>query len=553
MVKESYYPLRLKILLATLLTLICQVSIISGQEATYNFFYRVYLKDKGQNHIYNYTASDLFAQKAAERREKYGLADIDFRDIPVYSKYIEQISLLGFKLHCTSRWMNTALFKTETLADLSNVLNLSFVDDVKIVKNITTKSNTYDKLHFDINQEDYLSSDWPIFMLNGQVVHNSGFTGKGILIAVLDGGFENAENISSLGLIRKRDGIKITFDFVKNNENVFDYHNHGTAVLSVLAGNIPGKIAGTAPDADYLLLRTEDTESEFPVEEDFWVAGAEFADSVGADIISSSLGYFTFDDPILNYKYSDMDGNSTFVTRAADIAASKGILIVSSAGNERNKSWKYIISPSDGDSVMAVGAVDANRVISSFSSAGPSYDRRIKPDVVAQGVNVPVQISVSDVQRSSGTSFSCPIISGMCACIIQAVPYATNYDIISSLNLSSDRYLFPDSLYGFGIPDISLTISKLQDKLLKKPDNGIIIYPNPFENEIMMTFSKIPLKLRIEIFDLKGNLITRKDYSDYISRSLRIDEFDGYPVGIYFIRIITETDTFIHKVIRYNR
>ena len=211
-------------------------------------------------------------------------------------------------------------------------------------------------------------------MINGYPIHDSGYDGKNVLIAVLDGGFMNADQISSLNGLRNRNGIKATYDFVKKNKTVYNSSTHGTAVLSVLAGNLPGLIEGTAPGADYLLLKTEDVESEFPCEEDFWAAGAEYADSAGADIISSSLGYFNFDDSTLNYKYSDLDGKTAFVTRVADIAASKGILVVNSAGNERNSFWKRIIFPSDGDSVIAVGAVDGNNTISSFSSAGPSAD-----------------------------------------------------------------------------------------------------------------------------------------------------------------------------------
>ncbi len=201
-------------------------------------------------------------------------------------------------------------------------------------------------------------------MVNGYPLHNSGYDGTGILIAVLDGGFTYADKATSLAALRNRNGIKYTYDFVNRNQYVYSYHTHGTSVLSVLAGQISGAIQGTAPDADFLLLRTEDVSSEFPVEEDFWAAGAEFADSAGADIISSSLGYCTFDDFVMNYKFSDLDGNTAFVTRAADIAASKGILVVNSAGNERNKTWLRIIAPSDGDSVLAAGAVDGNNIIS---------------------------------------------------------------------------------------------------------------------------------------------------------------------------------------------
>ena len=208
----------------------------------------------------------------------------------------------------------------------------------KLLKTPGKKNNFNDKLDFKIEQADLPPFDRPVTMVNGNPLHNSGYDGKNILIAVLDGGFINADQISSLNGLRNRNGIKTTYDFVKKNNSVYNSSSHGTAVLSVLAGKITGQIEGTAPGADYLLLKTEDVESEFPCEEDFWAAGAEFADSSGADIISSSLGYFNFDDPTLNYKYSDLDGNTAFVTRVADIAASKGILVVNSAGNERTQS-----------------------------------------------------------------------------------------------------------------------------------------------------------------------------------------------------------------------
>ncbi len=457
---------------------------------------------------------------------------------------------LGLKPHCTSRWLNTALFKSESPADLTSLFNLPFVADVKIVKHPAGKNITNDKLRFALNQADPNSFDRPLSMLNGLAVHNSGFTGSGILVAVLDGGFANADKISSLRDLRDRDGIKGTLDVVGKSDFVYSFHNHGTAVLSVLAGNASGSIAGSAPGADFWLIRTEDVSTEYPVEEDFWVAGAEFADSIGADIISSSLGYFTFDDPQLSYKYSDMDGNTTFVTKGADFAASRGILTVCSAGNERNSQWLHIIAPSDGDSVLAVGAVDGNMKISSFSSAGPSFDRRVKPDVAAQGVSVPVQVNALTVDRASGTSFSCPVISGLCACILQAVPEATGADIISALQEASDRFLSPDSLYGYGIPDISKAIRLLQEKLLMRPENGVVLYPNPSSDLIRITFREIPSKLTVEVFNTAGNLLYKTIYREYVSRSVSLDIFRELPGGIYFIRISTPEATSIQKAIK---
>ena len=553
MVTGSYNPSRLKIgLIAFTLLLVNSFNSIDCQEKTYNFFYRIYLKDKGTNNINDFSSENLLSEKAVKRREKAGIPVPDFRDIPVFSGYIDQITALGFKLHCTSRWMNTALFKTVVMSDVNALLKLPFVSEVKIVKNSSGKSESYDKLSFKTVQENLPPFDQPLLMLNGRMVHNSGLNGNGILIAVLDGGFSNADKISSLDGLRSRNGIKGTFDFVEKDEFVYGFHNHGTAVLSVLAGYIPESIEGTAQGADFWLLRSEDTGSEFPVEEDFWAAAAEFADSLGADIISSSLGYCTFDDPLMDYKFSDMDGNRTFITQAADIAASKGILVVNSAGNERNKTWIRIIAPSDGDSVLAIGAVDGYGSISAFSSAGPSYDRQIKPDVVSQGVSVPVQVQASIIDRSSGTSFSCPIISGMCACIMQAVPVAVNSEIISALHSASDRFLKPDSLYGYGIPDIAEVINRLQDKYIRKPGDRSEVSPNPFKDELKVTFREVPGQLRFEIYDINGKLVMKRDYRDYISRTLVLDEFPDLRKGIYFVRLITPGGTFIHKVIKVN-
>ncbi len=443
---------------------ICFTNWLYGQELTYPYFYRIYFRDKGENNTENVIATDILSEKALERRHKAGIPVPDLKDIPVYKTYLDQISTAGFTLHCTSKWMNTALFKSPGPSDISAILDLPFVSDIKIVKKPAKKSSSNDKLNFKVEKADIPPFDRPLTMIGGNHLHNSGFDGKDILIAVLDGGFIYADEISSLKDLRNRNGIKGVWNFVENTGNVYGYHNHGTAVLSVLAGNIPGWISGTAPGADYLLLRTEDTFSEFPCEEDFWIAGAEFADSAGADIISSSLGYYSFDDPALNYSYPDLDGNKPFVTRGADVAASKGILVVNSAGNERTHDWQRIICPADGDSVIAVGAVDGDRYISTFSSAGPSSDGRVKPDLATMGVSVPVQTDPFSVERSSGTSFSCPVLSGMAACLMQAVPAAVNTDIISALQMSFFRinilrYLIPKLQWGLILLQVILKLS----------------------------------------------------------------------------------------------
>lgn len=537
-----------KIIIALIFFLICPG--LRAQETGYNFYYRVYFRDKGANSPSDFSAAGLLSVKAIERRERAGITVPDYSDLPVWSEYIDNIKSLGFTLHCTSRWLNTALFKTALPADQDLLLTLPFVAGVKIVKRPAAKSAFTDKLDFAEIRAELPPYDRPLTQIDGYPVHNSGFTGKGVLIAVLDGGFLNADKISSLGKLRSRNGIKATYDFINNDESVYEYHNHGTAVMSVLAGQIPGIIQGTAPDADFLLLRTEDVTSESSSEEDFWAAGAEYADSAGADIISSSLGYAIFDDASASYKFSDLDGNTAFVTRAADAAASKGILVVNSAGNERNKAWKRIIAPSDGDSVIAVGAVDGNGVISVFSSAGPSYDRRVKPDNSAMGVSVTVQASVSGVSRSDGTSFSCPVLSGMAACIIQAVPGVRNTEIIEGLHKAGDRYNLPDSLYGYGIPDMVKALEIIQDLHLITPDDGSIIRPNPTTGEFEIIFREQPDEINLEIFNSAGVAIFRKDYGGFAGRNLRIQALNRREQGIYFVRVRTKTGIFIKKIIK---
>lgn len=551
MVRKKFHIPRISGLLS--LVTFCLIPDLSGYlsaQGQYNYYYRIYFRDKGSNTISEFRPEDLISERALKRREKIGIESLDYIDLPVAGKYLNEITSFGFKLHCTSKWMNTALFKTDYPADINQLLSLPFVKEVRVVKNTTSEKNKNDKLSFQVFTSDQPSFDNPLTQVNGLSLHESGLTGKGIMIAVLDGGFLNADKISSLIDLRRRKGIIATFDFIEKREFVYDYHNHGTAVLSVLAGMTPGTIHGSGPEADYILLRTEDVNSEFPFEEDLWTAGAEFADSAGADIISSSLGYFNFDDPSMNYKYSDMDGNATFVTRAADIAASRGILVVNSAGNERDNSWKYIIAPADGDSVLAIGAVDEDRVVSAFSSAGPAFDKRIKPDVAAQGVSVPIQVNKETVERGNGTSFSCPVISGICACLMQAVPKATASNIRDAVRMSADRFIQPDSLYGYGIPDIVKTLQILQAKFIPQTDNLSSVSPNPFQNEITVNFSQEPGWLRVEIINISGTLIYTKEYGNFISRTLILDEVKGIKPGIYFIRLSSRHGKQTHKVIK---
>jgi len=540
----------------TLLTLI--ILIFSAQynytfAQSGDYYYRITFRDKGNNTVSSFKAEELMSERAVERRRRAGIIFPDYHDLPVWKEYIDGISSLGLRFHSSSKWMNSALFRSENLVATNVLLSLPFVIDARIVKNGSDKKTHIDKFGPFEEQAEMTTYNNPVVMLQGDVLHDSGFNGKGILIAVLDAGFYNAGLISSLTDLRNRQGIKATYDFVTNSPEVYSYHSHGTAVLSVLAGKSEGMIEGSATGADYLLLRTEDSATESPSEEDHWIAAAEYADSAGADIINSSVGYFWFDDPVHNYKQSNLDGNTAYITNAADIAASRGILVVNSAGNTRDNEWLGIIAPADGDSVLCVGAVDSGGVISYFSSAGPSADKRIKPDVTAQGVSVSVQISPNDFMRASGTSFSCPVISGMCACLMQAVPEATNIDLITALHYSGNRFSRPDSLYGYGIPDMLTAVNYLKDKYTPVRKNESAIGPNPFHDRLTVFFKESPMRLTAELHTLSGLPILRREFKEHYGRSLLIDDLHDLKQGVYILRLITDRGLFVHKVIKADR
>ena len=524
----------------------------SAPDETGLWYYRVFFTDKG---IIPEAVSpeQILSPAAIARREKYGIPFPDEADLPVSSQYISSVEQRGLRFKCASKWMNTAVFTSLSPVNLSDLEQFSFVEGIRLVKHPADPvKHTYNKFGITQPGDDPDAFD-PRIPHNGIILHESGFTGRKVTIAVLDAGFDQADLIESLTHLTERGGITATRDFVSGSESVYDYHYHGTAVLSILAGDLPGIIRGTAPGASYILLRTEDDETEYPVEEDYWAAGAEFADSAGADIITSSLGYFTFDDPSMDYSFGDMDGSTAFITRAADIAASKGILVVNSAGNERNKEWLRIIAPSDGDSVLGVGAVRQDLTISDFSSAGFSSDGQVKPDVVAPGVLLPMQFEPGLWHKGSGTSFSCPVISGLSASLMQAVPDASPAEIIDALHKSSDRFNNPDTLYGYGLPDFLKALGYLEEIHTFRPEVIMTVGPNPFFDEVNLWFRDAPEFLVITVTSGNGNTVMQKRYFPYAARSYRLEGFGNMGQGTYIIKVETDQGQRTFKMIRLRR
>ncbi len=546
---ESIIKTILILLLAAGLT-----SLHAQAQGDYNdlYLYRVYFNDKGAAPE-AFSPGELLSPAATARREKLGIPFPDEQDIPVSSQHITAVTSLGLSFRCASKWMNTALFSSTKQEGTGELEEFWFVDSVRLVKRPSAPVKlTSSKYGMTAPADDPDAFD-PRLPHNGHLLHQSGFTGKDIVIAVLDAGFHNADLIESLHPLRQRGGIIATRDFVSGSDYVYSYHTHGTSVLSILAGTLPGIINGTAPGAGYLLLRSEDDESEYPVEEDYWAAAAEYADSAGADIITSSLGYFTFDDPSMDYSFREMDGNTAFITRAANVAASKGILVVNSAGNERNKEWVRIIAPSDGDNVLGVGAVKQDLTISDFSSAGYSSDGQVKPDVVAPGVLLPMQSQPGLWYKGSGTSFSCPVISGLCATLMQAVPSSSPAEIIDALHKSSDRYNSPDTLYGYGLPDFLRALGYLEELNTYKPEVMMTAGPNPFFDEVTLWFRDTPGHLTVTVTGTGGSTVLKHSWSSYAARSCRLDGLGQLGQGVFFVKVITDQGEKVFKMIRLAR
>ncbi len=443
--------------------------------------YIVRLKDKG-NSPYSFTTPLSFlSQRAIDRRIRYALLP-DSTDLPVTPSYISQLrSIPNVTVLNVSRWLNAVSVQTTDPAALNSISALPFVQSVSGLASRNNGSGRISRNKFAPEEEivplppvtakqaelqdnyfNYGSNSLnEIRLHNGEFLHNIGLRGQGMQIALLDGGFFNYTGLKAFDSANANGQIMGTWDFVAREQSVTEDHPHGMQCLSTIAANIPGQFVGKAPKASFWLFRTEDVSSEFPIEEFNWVCGAERADSCGADIISSSLGYYDFDNAAYNYTYSQLDGNTTLAAKGADLAAKKGILVFNSVGNEGGNAWNYLVTPSDGDSVVAVGAVSAAGVVGNFSSYGPSGDGQVKPDMASVGVAALVQTSSNTIGASNGTSFACPNMAGLGSLLWQAFPEFNNMKIVRVLRESGNKYSSPDNRTGYGIPDMKKAFATL--------------------------------------------------------------------------------------------
>lgn len=502
----------------------------------------VYLIDKENVSTSISNPITILTQKAINRKAAHNVA-IDERDVPVNENYITQLKAqIGITVMAKSKWFN-AVHVRGSEADINALLALSFVDSIDFADNnlnVSREAGNYQNQEkFEVEDAlvsfNYGNALNQIEMFNGNELHLQDYTGQGMTVAVMDSGFPNVNSMSAFQRLRDTGGLLGGYDFVNRTPISYSQHYHGTMVLSDMAGYVQDQFVGTAPDAQYYLFRTEDSSSENPVEESYWVEAAERADSLGVDVINTSLGYTTFDNSNYNYAPSDMNGTTAYISRGATIAFEKGMLLVNSAGNDGASSWQVVAAPADSPGVFTVGAVTSDGSYASFSSIGSSAQTVQKPDAVAQGSASYVINSSDIIITASGTSFSSPILAGGIVCLWQALPTLTNAEIMQLIRESSSQYSSPDNFLGYGIPDLQLALNNgLAITDFNQPSTNLYIYPNPVTDRFYVRFLSNEI-LSISIFDVLGKLVRQ----EHITPNNNFVSVSTLPSGIYWVNLTT--------------
>ncbi len=552
----SIILLRTLLIMRTLLLLLTtSVVLLPSQGVAHDGFvplyYWVHFTDKNNTPYSLEQPEGFLSPRAIQRRTSQGISLNEY-DLPVNPSYIDSLtSNAGVSFHYASRWFNGALIQCPDTASIHRIMGLPFVSEVIYVKPEPAKHKAVvndKKLMADISvasheNKTYTYSDVFTSQVNAAYLHDAGYLGERMLIAVLDAGFTATDNMMAFDMLRTGGRIAGTRDFVNPHDNIFDTHPHGTYVLSVMAAYVPGLLQGTAPKASYFLIRTEDAASEFVIEEYNWLAGVELADSLGADIINSSLGYTTFDDPAQDYTYDDMDGRTAVVTRAANMAAERGMLVVNSAGNLARQSWQYISAPADSETVFSIGAVDPDGNRTAFSSTGPTADGRLKPDVMAMGSQVIVAGAEDRYWQVAGTSFSSPIIAGMAACLWQKHPQATAAEIKRAIMLSGNKARTPNNDYGHGIPDFRKASQFIESSPGSKDSHvqpAVEIFSNPVSETSVLRFSSPTFTtVHVRVMNTLGQCLLSFDIHAIPGiNEIRLDEIVREVIpGVYYFSL----------------
>lgn len=535
--------------------------LLANDSEGQKFFIRFTDKNNSPYSVSN--PADFLSARALARRAAQNIA-VTTEDLPVNPNYVDSVIAKGATVITRNKWFNGVTVQCDSTI-LADILNLPFVvNATKVIRKKNVTDNPLPDKHLPYSAPsvlrtaslDYGQSFNQIHLMNGEYLHNLGYTGSGMVIAVLDAGFYNVDQLSAFDSLRLRGGILGTWDFVDNNSTVYDDDVHGMEVLSCMAGNTPGQLVGTAPAADYWLLRSEDNFSENIIEEYNWEAAAEFADSVGADVITSSLGYTEFEDTLASHTYADMNGHTCPSSIAANIAFSKGILVITSAGNSGANSWHYISAPADGDSVLAVGAVDEFGNYVGFSSVGPSSDGDIKPNVAAKGLGATIADQNNNIGAGNGTSFACPILAGSATCLMQAHPTSSAREVKVAIEKSANYFAIPTDTMGYGIPNFASADFLLGTVTIDPINYTFAVYPNPYIDEFNIRVYHSTNTIAVgAIYDLMGRTIS--EFESAITggsyQTITINSLSGLNAGIYFLDLRVGEKVYTQKIIKRNQ
>lgn len=554
----------MKNLAALFMLLVLPVTFVWAQKLAPDTYW-VQFTDKNGTPYSLSNPKAFLTEKALERRTKQNIP-LTSTDLPVNPAYTDSLQALSMDVLYTSRWFNAAVVQSYDSLLIDTLENYGFISNYH--SKLTEFANWFNDpnisdIPYSLHQTDfpedsvydYGEAANQIKMLNADALHNMGYSGQNILVAVLDAGFYKVDEFRAFDSLITQNRIKDSWDFVRNDSLSYRSSTHGMKVLSTMAGLTPGRLVGTAPKATYCLYRSENASSEYLVEEANWIAAAERADSLGVDIINTSLGYSDFDDPAMSHSYTDMDGRSTLISIAADMAVSKGMVVVASAGNEGASSWGYITAPADAYHILSIGAVDNQRERIYFSSVGPTFDGRIKPDVSAKGYFASVQSFSGNIGYANGTSFAAPITAGAVACLWQARPELSNLQIVDVVRKISSRYMTPDSLLGYGIPDFSKGYYYPNTAFVQNIhfNDMLDIYPNPFEDKLKLNFNFFTDKAtQLKLYTPLGHLVKQVSIpAGQMPATQKLPlQIKNLTQGMYILQIINGKHKYQQKIIK---
>jgi serine protease AprX len=514
--------------------------------------YMVFFKDKSGTAFSVSRPSDFLSAKAITRRIQQGI-EVTEADLPVNSNYVDGVKSTGASVFFRSKWFNGLLVQCDQSL-IPSIQALSFVDRVEYVAPKPKLLNPGRK-KFNLKRKEgpvEMQTANQLTLIGINSMHQAGHYGEGMTIAMLDAGFPGVDTTDAFSKLREENRIDLSasHDFIANSGNVFQYDEHGTEVLSTITAEIPDAFTGGAPRATFQLYVTEDGSSEYRIEEYNWAFAAERADSAGADIINSSLGYYDFDDTSMNYTKAQMDGKTTVVTKAAQWAADRGIVVVCSAGNEGNiTSWRIITAPADAKDVIAVASVDFSGVRSSSSSIGPAADGRIKPDLAAMGVGTKIIKGTGALSSASGTSLAAPLITALVAGVWERYPELTNKEVIDVLRKTASLANAPNNLIGYGIPNFKSVVN-YQEQV--QQEKIFEVYPNPVTDTVVVSpiHPDTVSSCFVELVNPLGQVISSKnvDFSWY-NRNFQ-SNLTGLSPGVYFIRVLQNDKKYVFKVVK---